>query len=380
MKAHKLFLGTVALVALAAGTYFVHKKVTDREVIIEEIASLDTGCGQGVAGAVGGALADGGAFVLGGCNFPEAGPADGGKKHFYGSVWLLDNLKGDWRERQNFELPLAYGAAAATTAGTVIMGGCNEKGSVSKVTVYKSEEDFGANAEDLPPLPGPLDNFAAAAIDDWVFVAGGNAAGKASKSAWVLRLDRIEDGWQPLPDFPGTPRLQPAAVCVKTNRGNAFVLIGGYSVDPESKEAILPRDAVAYYVDELSWETLPALGDNVSEAGLVGAAATVNPRGQIVVLGGVNAKIFKNAVEGKYGSDYLRHEPQWYRFNGDILLLSLGKVEPWSCIDNIPQTARAGATLIKLEDRDSSYLYVNGESMPGVRSTDVLKINFKKGY
>lgn len=379
MKSHKTFFLTVAVVTVASALWFSYKKLTDREIYIEPIAALDTGCGQGVAGAVGGLLEDG-VFVLGGCNFPEKGPADGGKKQFYGNVWTLKNGENVWRERKDFVAPMAYGAIAYTTEGAAVIGGCNDAGASVAGTLYKPESDFGANAETLPDLPVAMDNFASAAIADWIFVAGGNAAGTPTNRAYVLRLDRHEDGWLALPDFPGTPRVQPCAVCVKTPRGNAFVLIGGFYVEPETKAAILPRDALVYYIDENVWEKLPALTDDVSEAGLVGAAATINPRGQIAIFGGVNANIFKNAVEGKYGKDYLRHEPEWYRFNADVLRLSVSGDETWRVIENVPETARAGATIIKLDDADYSYLYINGESMPGVRSSDVFKINFKKGY
>lgn len=39
----------------------------------------------------------------------------------------------------------------------------------------------------------------------------------------------------------------------------------------------------------------------------------------LILTGGVNYSIFKKALDGKAGKDYLTHDPSWYRFNDDLL-------------------------------------------------------------
>lgn len=292
-------------------------------------------------------------IVAGGALFPEKGPADGGKKRFYDTIWSLDSANpAAWNVRaETLPVPAAYGVSL----GERRIGGENADGKLATGN-----------------LPGTLDNAAGAGN----FIAGGNFDGKPENKAFSRRAGTQE--WLALPDFPGTPRVQPVAGILKTPRGNAFALVGGFYFDAAAKKATLDRAGVIYFPETKTWEPLPPLPEDVSEAALVGACAVADGRGGMLIFGGVNAKIFKDALENP-APDYLRHDPAWYKFNADVLRLSFdadGNAH-WEKLATVPATARAGASAIR--SADGSIYFICGELKPGFRSPDCvrLKIDFQ---
>lgn len=325
------------------------------EISVEALPPLvveGTNPPQGVAGA--GIVADARAVrVFGGCNFPGKGPADGGKKVYYDAIWTLDleNPVAWERAAEKLPCPAAYGADG--------VGGENADGKLNVIF----PDGNGS-------FPVKIDNAAGTLRS---FVAGGNVDGVPANRAFL----RAADGaWEALPDFPGTPRVQPVAGMLRTPRGNAFALVGGFYFDKATKKATLDRAGVIYYPSENKWELLPPLPENVSEAGLVGACAVEDGEGGMLIFGGVNAKIFKDALENP-APDYLRREPAWYKFNADVLRLSFdadGNAK-WEKLATVPATARAGASAVRAGD--GSIYFVCGELKPGFRSPECVRIRIR---
>lgn len=307
-------------------------------------------------------------LVAGGALFPEKGPADGGKKRFYDTIRSLDLTNpAAWSVRpETLPVPAAYGVSD----GGEWLGGENADGKLAscvEVSAQNGKISVGGT------LPATLDNAAGANG----FLAGGNANGVPANKAFLRRAETQD--WSALPDFPGTPRVQPVAGELKTPRGNAFALVGGFYFDAATKKATLDRAGVIYFPETKTWEPLPPLPEDVSEAGLVGACAVADGCGGMLIFGGVNAKIFKDALENP-APDYQRHEPAWYKFNADILRLSFDDAgnARWENLATVPATARAGASAIRVPD--GSVYFLCGELKPGFRSPDCvrLKINFQK--
>ena len=196
------------------------------EISVEALPPLvagNTRPPQGVAGA--GIVVDARAVrVFGGCNFPEKGPADGGKKVYYDAIWSLDlgNPVAWERAPEKLPCPAAYGADG--------VGGENADGKLSAIF----PDGNGS-------FPVKIDNAAGTSRS---FVAGGNVDGVPSNRAFL----RAADGaWEALPDFPGTPRVQPVAGTLETPRGEAFALVGGFHFDAEKKRATLDRAGFVYF-------------------------------------------------------------------------------------------------------------------------------------
>ena len=340
------------------------------EVSVEALPPLvveGTNPPQGVAGAF--ILKNGrGLSVAGGALFPEKGPADGGKKKFYDTIWTLDASKNAWAVRkEKLPVPAAYGISF----GSAWLGGENSDGKLDAACL-----GHNALTEIFPALPATVDN--AAGAEPWI--GGGNVGGVPANKAFEFQVNSFptkSHEWKPLPDFPGAPRVQPVAGRLRTPRGDAFALVGGFYFDKATKTATLDRAGVIYYPKENKWETLPPLPESVSEAGLVGSCAVEDGEGGMLIFGGVNAKIFKDALENP-APDYLRHEPAWYKFNADVLRLSFdadGNAK-WEKLAAVPAIARAGASAVR--GGDYSIYFVCGELKPGFRSPDCCRIEIRR--
>lgn len=327
---------------------------------------------QGVAGAFSTKYQNF-AVVAGGCNFPDKGPADGGKKVYFNTLWTLDmTAPTAWRADTSLPLPVAYGVAAGANEW---VGGENSLGKLD-LRIRVGVKDAVAPA----PFPVKIDSAAAAPG----FVAGGNIDGVPANRAFALKS--AEDRYEEIAPFPGKPRVQPVGGILKTPFGDAFAVVGGFYFDKEKNEATLDRAGAIYYPAEKKWEPLPPMPEALSEAGLVGSVAVPDGLGGLLIFGGVNAKIFKDAVENP-APDYLRHDPAWYKFNADILRLSVGADgnAKWEKLATVPATARAGAAAIVVSDaaadaeaRELRVLYVGGELKPGFRSPDCVLIRIEK--
>lgn len=374
------------------------------EVSVEALPPLvveGTNPPQGVAGAFIRHNGQGKLAVAGGALFPEKGPADGGKKKFYDTIWILEKGADAWKvDKGKLPEPAAYGVAC----GDYFFGGENETGKVKSriwegsIAPWIIPEDAlvdPAPESRTEKFPGTIDNAAAfGTAFGKEYVAGGNFNGVPSNKAFRLVCESVPYGeneprpfpwftgyrnytWKPLPDFPGAPRVQPVAALVATPRGGAGALVGGFYFDKATKTATLDRAGVIYYPNENKWETLPPLPESVSEAGLVGSCAVQDGEGGMLIFGGVNAKIFKDALENP-APDYLRREPAWYKFNADVLRLSFdadGNAK-WEKLATVPATARAGASAVR--GGDGSIYFVCGELKPGFRSPDCCRIKIRR--
>ncbi len=361
----------VFAILVCAGSCLVAVAGTPQITVIElpDLAVEGTTPAQGVAGAFSSFSERGKVFVAGGCNFPEKGPADGGKKVFYDTIWELQLGIPDakWMiSEHKLPEPIAYGASCFCW-----LGGENSQ---KKLSIVFSP--FGGVNDSKTSLPVAMDNAAASETT----IAGGNVNGVPANKAFSFcktsEGNSVNFEWKELPDFPGSPRAQPVCGFVKTPRGRAFALIGGFSFDKEKSTAIVDCAGVIYYPKEKKWEHIPALPPDVSKAGLVGSAA-MEYEGGLLIVGGVNAEIFKNALE-KPEADYLRHEPEWYKFNADVIFLSFDKDgnAVWEKFGSVPELARAGAALTPIGKGD--FIYVCGELKPGFRSTKCVHVKIEK--
>lgn len=267
----------------------------------------------------------------GGCNFPDVPCADGGKKVFY---------------------PKAYGASVAVPEGTTVyIGGLNENGS-----------DASVSPANLPCLPKPLDNFAACYGADRIFVAGGQTNGVPNKDVYALDWPDGKE-WVKLCELPDEGRLQPCVAVQNAPEGKALYIFGGFQKDVYTY-------GLKLNLKTLEW-TKTCSTDNLA---LVGSCATTCGYSHILFFGGVDYNIFLSAIQGKQDSLYLRHEPTWYKFRQDVLAYHT-ITDSWTIIPGDTALARAGAALTPF---NGGWLYGGGETMPGIRSDKVSRIETKR--
>ena len=325
---------------------------------IEALPSHNMLGGQGVAAAFSG-QADGTLFIAGGCNFPGTPAAEGGQKKFYDSVWYLG--KDKWY-RQTFTLPhpTAYGASVAIpgTKGIICIGGTD--GNHSLTDVYRLTDK---KRETLSPLPVGIDNAAAATDGKFIYLVGGQTDGVPQMTIYRTTADATASStWEAFATLPGQARLQPCAVVQSNGLDMGLYVFGGY--DPETGKVADEVQVLNLKTDV--WKAMPG------SRATVGMAAVKSGYSHVLFFGGVNKTIFEKAVRGEFGDDYLKHPAPWYQFNPDILVYHT-ITDSWHAIPGSSLLARAGAGLI---EKGGSYILTDGESKPGIRVTEIMKVKF----
>lgn len=307
------------------------------------ILAPESGVEYGVSGAFGGMMGET-PVRAGGCNFPYDDPVSvvPSAKRYYSGIY--NGLTGE----RIGALPVrtAYGASAQTEKGLVMAGG-----QTRDVWLLKAD----GSLHSLPKLPHMVDNAYGAALGNTVYLCGGHADGRASTALLRLDLDRKKAKWEHVADMPGRGRVQP----VMAASGGRLYIWGGYD-DGEEKEVM--TDGLCYDPQTGSWSLLPEPAPGVTLAGGVAVALS---DGRIVCSGGVNRKIFLEAITDQ-AEDYLEHPVQWYRFNGKTYIFHPSDLT-WSKLDYNPDRARAGAAAALLPD--GTVLIMGGELKPRVRAT-----------
>lgn len=191
-------------------------------------ATTDSTAHRGLAGVFAGRT--GGYLVLaGGANFPDALPADGGLKRWYGDIYLYDENAG-WQTFANaLPAPVAYGVSVTLPQGVLCIGGCDADRCMTDVFLL-SVADGKPVVSSWPSLPVGLANAAGCAVNGKIYVAGGNESmtpARASTHFFVLDPASPGAGWRELSAWPGPARG--FAVCAAQSNGmdNCFYLFSG---------------------------------------------------------------------------------------------------------------------------------------------------------
>ena len=376
--------------------------------------------GQGVSGAFVGTVPKNAAttshsiLVAGGCNFPDVPAAEGGQKVFYADIYAiaLDEVSSHgtatsevatsgssspmWKRIGSLPAALAYGASVTTPEGIVCLGGTTDGRHSERFAALLAFDKNGKFiSRPLPPLPVSLDNFAAAFGDGYIYVAGGQHDGvpnhKAFRLKWPLPASWFDSqrgaGWEELPHLSGPARVQPTAAVQKGAVGSNFYLFGGY--DPRTQK--VATGGIYYDARKKNWCTTSPM----KESALVGAAAVPSGAAHILFFGGVDKGVFESALQRnalladtaslaaerlvdlrEEAHSYMTQPPAWYKFRRSILVYHT-ITDSWTEIADSPLLARAGAGVTPVGSRAGSFstLVIGGEEKPGVRSSDVTRVD-----
>ena len=347
------------------------------------------------------ALIDGQLIVAGGANFPGKLGFEGGAKAFYDEILSYDPANGSWKVIGKLPQSSAYGVSVPIPDGALWIGGNTATESLAtcyKVSLQKnsraSQNDTvlttGVEWASFPSLPATMDNFAGCAIGATVYVAGGNVNGIPSNALHSIDTEN-DSTWMELPPFPGLPRVQPVMAAVEEKGKTYLYLLGGFFGGDAEREPGMATDVLRYDPDKRSWEKVSEQVDpDTGEAfSLGGATAMPVDNRYILCLGGVNHHIFLDAITTQYkiahdtslteeerkqrnhefSSHYMTQPINYYRFNTECRIFDT-KTGEWSTIDQTPNAARAGATLVW---NGTTFYTVQGELKPGVRSPETWK-------
>lgn len=329
----------------------------------------EPGIEHGVSAAFGG-VSSGWVVRAGGCNFPENPLGADSKKRYYRGIYLLNPAEphGEWKHVGDLTECIAYGASASTRHGVVMVGGIANGSSSAEACLVRVSRSGKVRTEHLPRLPFALDNTAACAMGDVVWVCGGNAGGEPANVLLCLDLGKKQQGWQRHPDFPGNSRVQPV---VAASGGKIYVW-GGFAPKGENRPATLDTDGYCYDPTSRTWLAVPGPRDAAGDAASLGGGVAVTLRdGRIAAAGGVNRHIFLAALQEQQ-ADYLQHPVEWYRFNPSVYVFD-PDTGTWSIAATSAHYARAGAAAALC---GYTLLLLGGELKPRIRTprTAVMRI------
>lgn len=288
-------------------------------------------------------------LVLGGANFPQKYPWEGGTKIWWSTLYSYGLDNREWKVYDDFlPLPLAYGVSIQVPEGLLCVGGCNQAQCSDKVFLIKEENhSLIIDSISYPSLPVPLANAAGALLDGKVYIAGGQESMKDEKSTghfYMLDLHQKEMRWQKMSDWPGSSRGY--AVCAA--QGGKIYLFGGRSYGPD-EEMRVHTDGYAFEPDAQQWEKI--LGNFPVMAG----TAISYEKDKILFLGGVE-KILPASPEHPGFS----HKVRVFQTKAKTMLTTFNSPYP------IPVTTNVVC--------DTNAFYItSGEVQPGIRTPHILK-------
>src|SRR5690606_2407273 len=181
----------------------------------------------GYAGMYGGKLGDH-ILAMGGANFPDALPWEGGTKVWSDHIFILQGEK--WKVSKN-KLPsaLGYGASISLDNGILCIGGNNSQGVSSEVFLVQVDPNQNIAIKHYPPLPIPLANLSAVKDGEFVYVVGGDDGNQSSTSLFRLNVKTLT-AWEQLDDMPGPARSYHAAAVQETGFSRKLYVFSGRSV------------------------------------------------------------------------------------------------------------------------------------------------------
>ncbi|OHB48385.1 MAG: hypothetical protein A2Y10_19845 [Planctomycetes bacterium GWF2_41_51] len=206
----------------------------------------------GVAGPFAGIHNDA-LIIAGGANFAK--PYDQAQKTWHDDIFVLEKNSKNWQPAGKLNNPIAYGASVSTKYGLLCLGGNDANQTFDDVFLLKwDSKNKKIEKVDLPSLPLPCSNMAAAAIDDVIYVAGGQRTTSpfsAMKNLWSLDLSMIISGgsanWKQLPVWPGEQRAFNITASQHNGKEYCIYVIGGrYQKSPEDSNTITLNDVYEF--------------------------------------------------------------------------------------------------------------------------------------
>lgn len=348
----------------------------------------------GVSAAAAGRLGDM-LFYAGGANFPDKPASASGAKQLYNRAFLAYPQRDGslpWVETSPLPEPMAYGLCLQAAADTLyLLGGQTPQGASRAVYTVTLRPGQKLLYQRQPDLPFTLDNAAGAADAENLYIVGGNQEGRPSSAVWRYDKRSPEQGWQRLPDLPEAGGyVQPVAAL----RGDTLWVSGGFSPGTAEQPAAV-RSGLHYLVlgaAEPRWQSYrqPDAAANYHSGGTMAFVGN-----GLWGFGGVDRSVFTAALErirllGQASASlstqqrqqlsaeqaaYLTHPIAWYHFvkKPSHFDPKQGKWLPVEYTD--AKLARAGASLLQYSP--TQIYLLQGELKPGVRSSDVLRIETK---
>lgn len=356
LRAHIVLLLCCCIFALS------HADTVTR-VKVQPVAPLVGGHQHGLAACFAGTI-DGTPYIAGGANFPDVPCAEGGTKHFYQDIYAYDGQC--WTQRGKLPFGVASGASANIDPQRILcVGGQGDEGLHREAFILSAD-----GITPLPDLPIALAEHSVCIYQHKAYVVGGRSDSRSNLHVYSIDTDHPATGWQVVATLPDGARLQPVCIVQTGATAARLFVFGGYN--PDIQPATARTDGRSLDLQTFVWQPTAPLPDGMT---LVGSVATTSGYSHILCFGGVNKQVFEARLnDATPTNDYFTHAPAWYRFNDRILVYHT-ITNTWFALTQNSAFARAGAGLMPWAD---GFLMVGGETMPGIRSTDVTHITVEQ--
>ncbi|HUZ45333.1 MAG TPA: hypothetical protein VMW54_01725 [Terriglobia bacterium] len=219
-----------------------------------------------------------------------------------------------------------------------------------------------------PDLPQGFQDSSGGIVDNRLVTVDGFCSGQTKgvvnkpgkyprgflKKAWSLNLEVPESGWQPLPDFPGTPRQGLSCISVK----NKLYCWGGFSYSAP----FCYRDGyeLSRFHGRWEWNSLPELPWHAAGAGI----CAIGPK--IYWMGGADYDREKFYTDSDRSGDTKRLGARLLVFNTE------SKEARWKELPSCPGTPRWDAALAAVNGKIYAIGGATGNDNPSSRYCTVV--------
>lgn len=302
-------------------------------------------------------------FCMGGANFPDRHPWEGGKKKWYDHIYMLE-AGGVWKLMDRaMGQPLAYGVSVTYGNEIIVVGGCNDRDYSNKVSGYQWLNG-SLQQRLLPDLPEPRAFMAGTILDNQLIIAGGttSATAQPSNKCFALNLSIANSSWVALDTIPGAGMMLPAAASFDGH----FYLFSGQREELSAARVTyshILQDVYQLRIDHSGgslkghWTKRSPMPKGVSG---IGNPIPVMSNGKMLFWGGVDA--FTNLHDDPSTFPGISGSMMWYDASKDI----------WSNAGNefkIPARVTVPVVFWK-----NQWLYISGEIKSGIRTNTVFGI------
>jgi N-acetylneuraminic acid mutarotase len=318
---------------------------------------------EGMAGMFAG-QSGGKLFCMGGANFPDKKPWEGGKKVWYDEIYMLTDENKWVKLDQKLPGRLAYGIAVEYKDEIIVVGG-NDESNFHKRVMGLRWNGSAFSFREYPSLPIPLASMAGALVNGLIIVAGGNSGFQDPPllCCYALDLSNPDAGWAALPAWPGPARAQ----AVGGSYNGSFFLFSGEASGVETggvKSRKILMDAYRLIPDKKNgtwtgiWEILPGMPK--------GASASANPvpvldNGKFLFWGGVDAEAT------------IQKDPKQHQGIGKRVFTYEAVTKTW-IYNGVEEKFGSRVTLPSVLWKDQ-WLYISGEIKPGIRTPTIVSIH-----
>jgi cyclically-permuted mutarotase family protein len=343
-------------------------------------------------------------IFAGGANFPNDPVWEGGKKHWYDTIYVLQKNedKTEWLSNHEVKLPrpLANGVSISTSQGILCIGGDNSDGVYNDVFLIKwNTVSKKIEVEILPSLPFPLANMGASNIGNMVYLVGGqDAKGSASKAHFLsfnlkTSLTRKAYTWQQHEDFPGKSRIQPVVIGQSNGRQDCIYVFSGTHYNPKAEYTHEMLDDVYQFDPNKNiWTQKNSIQSNETrglKGGFIAAAPAIKKGdSHILIFGGAGgsqqhlAKRLEIGNQIKAASNTHQKDSLQQIAKELVKSTSFSKTiwayhtitDTWSKRGEMPHKTQVVATALEW---NGTIVIAGGEISPGVRTNAITSATQK---